>query len=184
MEKFVPLPPIEEPAPPPPPPPLSVQSNLPVTVTKTIRAGMDKTRTNCQGKNLEGQPCSLQAALRRNGEDLTWFWGCTGYPNRCRATRDLTEQEVGQYLQNAITVSAGPEMIQVSIDCRSPPGKGGTGKGKGPEGPTQTTSLPPMAEVEDPYESWWYTYPVDGPKQPKGKGKTMTKGNVCWRKEN
>ena len=43
MEKFPPLPPIEEPAPPPPPPPLSVQSNLPVTVTKTIRAGMHNT---------------------------------------------------------------------------------------------------------------------------------------------
>ena len=177
MLKFPLLPPIEEPPP-------NARSAMPLTMLNTVRVGMEKTRSNCQGRNLEGQPCNLKAALRRNGDDLTWFWGCTGYPRLCRATRDLKEQEIDQYLQDAPTVSVGPTTIKVSIESRSSPGKGVSGKGKGPDNSTQPSSITPMTEVQDPYESWWYHCPENGPREPKGKGKTMTKGNVRWRKEN
>ena len=81
-------------------------------------------------------------------------------------------------------VSVGPMSITVNIGGPSVSGKGAPGKGKGPDNYTRPYSNTPMTDVEDPYESWWYVYPLNGPREAKGKGKTMTKGNVRWRKEN
>ena len=59
-----------------------------------------------------------------------------------------------------------------------------SGKGKTISNDMWIFSTSMTQDAEDPCETWRYFFHADGTREPKGKGKTMSKGNLRWRKEN